>query len=145
MSRIEELKPPEGSRKRKKRLGRGYGSGRGGSAGRGMKGQKAHDKVRLGFEGGQTPLYMRSPKRGFNNKNRKNYAEVNIRSLNAFAENTVVTPKLLLQRGLITKNNDGVKILGNGKLEKALTVVAHRFSRAAKEKIEAAGGKAEVI
>ncbi len=106
-----------------------------------MKGQKAHSKVRRGFEGGQTPLYMRSPKRGFKNINKKNYAEVNIRSLNAFAENTVVTPKLLLQRGLITKNNNGVKILGNGKLEKALTVVAHRFSKAAKEKIEAAGGR----
>ncbi|HHW11554.1 MAG TPA: 50S ribosomal protein L15 [Firmicutes bacterium] len=145
--RLEELKPAAGSRATRKRVGRGIGSGLGKTSGRGHKGQKARSGGAKGptFEGGQTPLQRRLPKRGFKNFNRKIWAEVNIESLNCFADGTEVTPELLLANGLIKKVYDGVKVLGRGELEKKLTVKAHAFSGSATTKIEAAGGKAEVI
>jgi large subunit ribosomal protein L15 len=145
--KLHELKPAEGSRKVAKRIGRGHGSGNGKTAGKGHKGQNARSGggVRLGFEGGQTPLFRRLPKRGFTNINRKEFAIVNLETLNVFEEGTEVTPALLIETGVIKKEMNGVKILGNGKLEKKLTVVAHKFSQSAKEAIEAAGGKTEVI
>ncbi|GGE84268.1 50S ribosomal protein L15 [Priestia taiwanensis] len=145
--KLHELKPAEGSRKVAKRIGRGHGSGNGKTAGKGHKGQNARSGggVRLGFEGGQTPLFRRLPKRGFTNVNRKEFAIVNLETLNVFEEGTEVTPALLIETGVIKKEMNGVKILGNGKLEKKLTVVAHKFSQSAKEAIEAAGGKTEVI
>jgi large subunit ribosomal protein L15 len=129
------------------RVGRGIGSGNGKTAGKGHKGQNARSGggVRPGFEGGQMPLFQRLPKRGFTNINRKEYAIVNVDKLNGFAEGTEVTPELLLETGVISKLNAGVKILGNGKLEKKLTVKANKFSASAKEAVEAAGGTAEVI
>src|SRR5690606_23654785 len=145
--KLHELKPAEGSRKERNRLGRGTGAGNGKTAGRGHKGQKARSGggVRLGFEGGQTPLFQRLPKRGFTNINRKEYAIVNVETLNRFADNTEVTPEKLIEAGIVRKKSLDIKILGNGKLEKKLTVKAHKFSKAAVEAIEAAGGKAEVI
>ncbi|WP_049627783.1 50S ribosomal protein L15 [Bacillus sp. JFL15] len=145
--KLHELKPSEGSRKVRNRVGRGIGSGNGKTAGKGHKGQNARSGggVRPGFEGGQMPLFQRLPKRGFTNINRKEYAIVNIDKLNGFAEGTEVTPELLLETGVISKLNAGVKILGNGKLEKKLTVKANKFSASAKEAVEAAGGTAEVI
>ncbi|MEK5266409.1 MULTISPECIES: 50S ribosomal protein L15 [unclassified Heyndrickxia] len=145
--KLHELKPAEGSRKKRNRVGRGIGSGNGKTAGKGHKGQNARSGggVRLGFEGGQTPLFRRLPKRGFTNINRKEYAIVNLDVLNRFEEGTEVTPALLLETGVISKEKSGVKVLANGKLEKKLTVKAHKFSSAAKEAIEAAGGTAEVI
>ncbi|WP_339073314.1 50S ribosomal protein L15 [Bacillus velezensis] len=145
--KLHELKPSEGSRKVRNRVGRGIGSGNGKTAGKGHKGQNARSGggVRPGFEGGQMPLFQRLPKRGFTNINRKDYAIVNVDKLNDFAEGTEVTPKLLLETGVISKLNAGVKILGNGKLEKKLTVKANKFSASAKEAVEAAGGTAEVI
>ncbi|MDP1508440.1 50S ribosomal protein L15 [Bacillus velezensis] len=145
--KLHELKPSEGSRKVRNRVGRGIGSGNGKTAGKGHKGQNARSGggVRLGFEGGQMPLFQRLPKRGFTNINRKDYAIVNVDKLNGFAEGTEVTPELLLETGVISKLNAGVKILGNGKLEKKLTVKANKFSASAKEAVEAAGGTAEVI
>ena len=145
--KLHELKPSEGSRKVRNRVGRGIGSGNGKTAGKGHKGQNARSGggVRPGFEGGQMPLFQRLPKRGFTNINRKEYAIVNVDKLNGFAEGTEVTPELLLETGVISKLNAGVKILGNGKLEKKLTVKANKFSASAKEAIEAAGGTAEVI
>ncbi|MED5050088.1 50S ribosomal protein L15 [Bacillus siamensis] len=145
--KLHELKPSEGSRKVRNRVGRGIGSGNGKTAGKGHKGQNARSGggVRLGFEGGQMPLFQRLPKRGFTNINRKEYAIVNVDKLNGFAEGTEVTPELLLETGVISKLNAGVKILGNGKLEKKLTVKANKFSASAKEAVEAAGGTAEVI
>lgn len=124
-----------------------FGSGNGKTAGKGHKGQNARSGggVRPGFEGGQMPLFQRLPKRGFTNINRKDYAIVNVDKLNGFAEGTEVTPELLLETGVISKLNAGVKILGNGKLEKKLTVKANKFSASAKEAVEAAGGTAEVI
>ncbi|MDG4657883.1 50S ribosomal protein L15 [Ectobacillus antri] len=145
--KLHELKPAEGSRKVRNRVGRGIGSGNGKTAGKGHKGQNARSGggVRLGFEGGQTPLYRRLPKRGFTNINRKEFAIVNLTALNRFEDGTEVTPELLLETGVISKVNNGVKILANGKLEKKLTVKAHKFSSTATAAIEAAGGKTEVI
>ncbi|HHW35803.1 MAG TPA: 50S ribosomal protein L15 [Bacillales bacterium] len=145
--KLHELKPTEGSRKERNRVGRGMASGNGKTSGRGHKGQgsRSGGGVRLGFEGGQMPLFQRLPKRGFTNINRKDYAIVNIETLNRFENGTDVTPELLLETGVVSKLNSGVKILGNGKLEKNLTVKAHKFSSAAKEAIEAAGGKTEVV
>jgi large subunit ribosomal protein L15 len=144
---LHELKPATGSRKERNRVGRGTGSGNGKTAGKGHKGQKARSGggVRLGFEGGQTPLFRRLPKRGFTNINRKDYAIVNLETLNRFEDGTEVTPALLIESGLVSKEKSGIKILGNGKLETKLTVKAHKFSSAAKEAIEAAGGQTEVI
>lgn len=146
--RLHDLKPAAGSRKSKKRVGRGTGSGLGTTAGRGMNGQNSRSGggVRPGFEGGQMPLFRRIPKRGFSNARfKKHFAIVNIADLNAFEENTVITPELLLETGMIKKVLDGVKILGDGELEKALTIKANKFTQSAIQKIEAAGGKTEVI
>ena len=137
--KLHELKPAEGSRKVRNRVGK--------TAGKGHKGQNARSGggVRLGFEGGQTPLFRRLPKRGFTNINRKEFAIVNLSTLNRFEDGTEVTPELLLETGVISKLNDGVKILASGAVEKKLTVKAHKFSSSAKEAIEAAGGSVEVI
>jgi large subunit ribosomal protein L15 len=145
--KLHELKPAEGSRHERKRLGRGIGSGQGKTAGKGHKGQNARSGggVRLGFEGGQTPLYRRLPKRGFTNISRKEYAVVNLDTLNRFEVGTEVTPELLIETGVVSNEKAGIKILAKGTLEKKLTVKAHKFSSAAKEAIEAAGGTTEVI
>lgn len=145
--KLHELKANEGARKTKNRVGRGMSSGSGKTSGRGQKGQKARSGggVRPGFEGGQTPLFQRLPKRGFTNINRKEYAIVNLEKLNQFEEGAEVTPELLLEKGIVSKLKSGVKVLGNGTIEKKLTVKAHKFSEKAKEAIEAAGGKTEVI
>ncbi|MEM5606591.1 50S ribosomal protein L15 [Bacillus cereus] len=145
--KLHELKPAEGSRKVRNRVGRGIGSGNGKTAGKGHKGQNARSGggVRLGFEGGQTPLFRRLPKRGFTNINRKEFTIVNLSTLNRFEDGTEVTPELLLETGVISKLNDGVKILASGAVEKKLTVKAHKFSSSAKEAIEAAGGSVEAI
>lgn len=145
--KLHELKPAEGSRHERKRKGRGIGSGNGKTAGKGHKGQNARSGggVRMGFEGGQTPLYRRLPKRGFTNINRKEYAIVNLEALNRFEEGTEVTPELLIETGVVSKEKSGIKILAKGNIEKKLTVKAHKFSSAAKEAIEAVGGNAEVI
>jgi large subunit ribosomal protein L15 len=145
--RLEDLRPAAGSRTAPKRVGRGIGSGLGKTSGKGHKGQKARSGGGKGpaFEGGQTPLQRRLPKRGFKNINRKVWAEVNLDRLNEFADGTEVTPELLITNGLIKKVYDGVKVLGRGELEKKLTVKAHAFTGSATTKIEAAGGKAEVI
>ncbi|WP_163582598.1 50S ribosomal protein L15 [Gracilibacillus saliphilus] len=144
--KLHELKPSQ-AKKQRNRVGRGMSSGNGKTSGRGHKGQKARSGggVRPGFEGGQMPLFQRLPKRGFTNINRKDFAIVNLETLNNFDEGTEVTPELLLETGTISKVNTGVKILGNGKLEKKLTVKAHKFSASAKDAIEAAGGQTEVI
>lgn len=145
--KLHELQSVEGSRRDSYRKGRGIGSGNGKTAGKGHKGQNARSGggVRLGFEGGQLPLYRRLPKRGFKNVNHKRYATVNVSLLNRFEDETVVTPALLKDTGLVTKEYNGVKILGNGTLEKKLTVQANAFSNTAKTAIENAGGKVEVI
>ena len=145
--KLHELMPAEGSRQDKKRKGRGIGSGNGKTAGKGHKGQNARSGggVRPGFEGGQTPLLRRLPKRGFTNINRKEYAVVNLDTLNRFEDGTEVTPALLIESGFVKKELAGIKILASGSLEKKLTVKAHKFSSAAKEAIEAAGGQSEVI
>jgi len=145
--KLHELQPAEGSRKKRNRVGRGIGSGNGKTAGKGHKGQNARSGggVRLGFEGGQTPLFRRLPKRGFTNINRKDYAIVNLDALNRFEDGTEITPALLIETGVVSKEKAGVKILANGKLDKKVTVKAHKFSSAAKEAIEAAGGTTEVI
>ncbi|PKM79270.1 MAG: 50S ribosomal protein L15 [Firmicutes bacterium HGW-Firmicutes-13] len=145
--RLHELRSPDGARKEPKRKGRGIGTGSGKTAGRGHKGQKARSGggVRPGFEGGQMPLQQRLPKRGFTNIFKKELAEINVRTLNRFESGTVVTPEVLLEKRIIKSVKDGVKILGQGKLDKNLTVKAHYFSKKAVEKIEAAGGKTEVI
>ncbi len=139
--RLHQIRRPKGAVKERKRVGRGPGSGLGKTAGRGQKGQKARNTVRRGFEGGQMPLQRRLPKVGFRNPFRKEYAYVNVRDLNRFEDGTEVTPALLLETGLIKKLKDGVKILGKGELEKRLVVVAHKVSRGARQKIEAAGGQ----
>ena len=143
--KLGELRPAV-EKKDRKRLGRGIGSGNGKTAGKGHKGQNARSGggVRRGFEGGQTPLYRRLPKRGFTNRNSKNYTEVTLTMLN---KSTVsdVTAETLLANGIIGKVNDGIVVLATGKLEKKLNVKANRFTATAKEKIEALGGKAEVI
>ncbi|ANU14763.1 MULTISPECIES: 50S ribosomal protein L15 [Planococcus] len=145
--KLHELKPAEGSRSSRKRIGRGIGSGTGKTAGKGHKGQNARSGggVRPGFEGGQNPLFRRLPKRGFTNINRKDYAVVNVEVLNRFDEGTEVTPALLIETGVVSNERSGIKILGNGSLEKKLTVKAHKFSGSAKEAIEAAGGQTEVV
>ncbi len=150
---IDELSPAPGAKKRRKRVGRGTGSGHGKTSGRGMKGQKARSKIRPGFEGGQTPLYRRLRKRrGLSKASRnigifrRSWAEVNVGRLEErFDAGAEVTPETLLERRVIRKLGDGVRVLGDGELNKALTVRAHHFTAAAREKIEAAGGTAEVI
>ena len=143
--KLNELKPSEGSRFKRLRKGRGLSSGHGFTSGRGTKGQKAHGKTRLGFEGGQMPLYRQIPKRGFTNINRKEYAIVNLTALNKFDDGNEVTPEVLVESGLVKNLKSGVKVLGSGKLEKKLTVKANKFSASAVSAIEAAGGKTEVM
>ena len=145
--RLEELKHAEGSTHRKKIVGRGIGSGVGKTSGRGHKGQKARSGggVRPGFEGGQMPLYRRLPKRGFTNIFAKKYVAVNVEVLDKFNDGDEVTAESLLEKGIISKTLDGVKILGRGEVTKKLTVKVAKVSESAKEKIEKAGGKAEVI
>ena len=145
--KLHELHPAEGSTSYPKRLGRGSGSGLGKTSGKGHKGAKARSGggKRPGFEGGQMPLYRRVPKRGFNNVFGTEYAEVNVERLEAFEDGATVDAKALLEARIIRKELDGVKVLGGGELTKKLTVKAAKFSGSAKEKIEAAGGKAEVI
>lgn len=146
--KLHDLSPTPGSRKSRKRLGRGVGSGLGKTSGRGHKGQWARSGggVRLGFEGGQTPLFRRVPKRGFSNAPfKKEWSIVNLSQLERFPAGTVVTPELLMQERIVRKLLDGVKILGDGDLQVALTVQAHAFSASALSKIAAAGGSTEVI
>lgn len=146
--KINELKPADGAKTAAKRLGRGIGSGLGKTSGKGHKGQWARSGggVRIGFEGGQMPITRRLPKRGFNNIYRKEYSVVNIASLEAFDNGTVVTAELLLQKGILSKvESFGVKILGKGTLTKKLTVKANKFTASAKEAIEKAGGTVEVL
>ena len=146
--KLHELHPAEGSVKNRKRIGRGPGSGTGKTAGKGHKGQNARSGggVRPGFEGGQLPLFRRLPKRGFSNAMfRCEYAVINLSDLNRFNDGDVITPELLKEMGIIKKQLCGVKVLGNGTLEKKVTVKAHKFSQSAKEKIETSGGKVEVI
>lgn len=145
--KLHELSSATGSRKERKRVGRGTSSGTGKTSGRGHKGQNSRSGggVRPGFEGGQNPLYRRLPKRGFVNPTRKEYAVVNIEDLNSFAEGTEVTPEFLVNNGVVKNTKSGIKILGNGEVTVKLTVKANKFSQSAVEKIEAAGGKTEVI
>ena len=145
--KLHELQPAEGSRKVRNRVGRGTSSGNGKTSGRGQKGQKARSGggVRLGFEGGQTPLFRRLPKRGFTNVNRKEYAVINLDVLNRFEDGTEVTPVALVEAGIVKNEKAGIKVLGNGSLDKKLTVKAAKFSKHAQETIEAAGGSVEVI
>lgn len=146
--KLNTLKPAEGATKARKRVGRGPGSGIGKTAGRGENGQNSRSGggVRIGFEGGQTPLFMRIPKRGFSNARfKKVYAVINLDDLNKFEDGAEVTPEILKDMGLVKKQLDGIKVLADGTLEKKLTVKAHKFSKAAQEAIEKMGGKAEVI
>ncbi|GLI10362.1 MULTISPECIES: 50S ribosomal protein L15 [Paenibacillus] len=145
--KLHELSSAPGSRDTRKRVGRGIGSGMGKTATRGHKGQNARSGggVRPGFEGGQNPLYRRLPKRGFNNRFRTEYAVINVEDLNKFAAGTEVTPEVLLESGIVKNPKDGIKILGNGEITVQLNVKASKFSQSAVEKIQAAGGKTEVI
>ncbi len=145
--KLDELRPAPGSKKSPRRVGRGIGSGLGKTAGKGHKGQKARSGggVRPGFEGGQMPLFRRIPKRGFNNKNARVYTEVTLAILDSLDNGTEVTVESLYELGLIRKRNDGIVVLGNGELTKKLNVKAARVTKSAKEKIEAAGGKVEVV
>lgn len=146
--KLNELKYTDGSKFSAKRVGRGTSSGMGKTSGRGQKGQNSRSGggVRLGFEGGQNPLFRRIPKRGFNNYNfRVRYAVINVSDLDRFADGAEITPELLEEMGLVKNQLDGIKVLGNGNLTKKLTVKASVFSKTAKEKIEKNGGKAEVI
>ena len=145
--KLHELEKNIGAKQKRKIVGRGPGSGLGKTSGKGHKGQNARSGggVRPGFEGGQTPLFKRLPKRGFTNVNRKEYAIVNVEDLNVFKEGTVVTIEKLQKEGLVKKVYDGLKVLGNGKLEVSLTVKANKFSKSALQAINDAGGKAEVI
>ena len=145
--KLHELKPAEGATSARKRLGRGIGSGLGKTSGKGHKGAKARSGggKRPGFEGGQMPLTMRLPKRGFTNNFRKEYVAINVSRLEVFDDGATVTPDELIEMGIIKKIGDGVKIMGDGELTKKLTVLASKFTATAKEKIEAVGGKAEVI
>lgn len=146
--RLEDLRPAPGSTHKRKRVGRGIGSGQGKTAGKGHKGQKARAGAtpRLGFEGGQTPLHRRLPQRaGFRNINRKEYAVINLEDLDRFDAGVEITPDVLKQEGLVRDQKDGIKILGNGEITKAITVRANKFSKSAEEKIKAAGGTAEVL
>ena len=145
--KLHELSPVEGSKREAKRIGRGHGSGQGKTAGKGHKGQKARAGrgMRIGFEGGQMPLQRRLPKRGFNNIFAKNIVSVNVSTLERFENGAVVDTQALIDAGIVKNSFDGVKVLGNGNLTKKLTVKVTAFSESAKAKIEAAGGKAEVI
>ncbi len=145
--KLNELKPNEGARFTRKRIGRGLGSGTGKTSGKGQKGQNSRSGggVAIGFEGGQTPFFKRMPKRGFTNYTRKEYAIVNVEDLNKFDDGVEVNYDVLKAAGLVKKHLDGVKVLGNGKLEKKLTVKAEKFSASAKNAIEEAGGTAEVL
>lgn len=145
--KLHELKPNPNSSRERKRLGRGTATGQGKTAGRGQDGQKSRSGggVRPGFQGGQMPLYRRLPKRGFTNIFGTVYAAINVDVLNNFDDGTEITPELLKKTGLVKQQLDGIKILGNGELTKKLTVKANKFSKSAVEKIEAAGGKVEVI
>lgn len=144
---IGTLRAPRGAHKRPKRVGQGMGSGHGKTATRGHKGQRSRAGMRMrpGFEGGQMPLHRRLPKRGFTNIFKKRFAVVNLRDLADFDAKEKVTPELLLDRGVVKNLRDGLKVLGNGDLKAGLHVAAHHFSVSAREKIEKAGGKAEVI
>jgi len=144
---LHNLSPPPGSRKKPKRVGRGKGSGHGKTACRGHKGQKSRSghSIRIGFEGGQMPLHRRVPKRGFTNPFRKEYAIVNLQQLSVFPEGSEVTPGLLKSKGMIKDIKSGLKVLGKGEIDRPLTVLAHKFSQSARQKIEKAGGKVEVI
>ena len=146
--KLHDMHPQEGSTHKRKIVGRGPGSGLGKTSGKGHKGQNARSGggVRPGFEGGQLPLFRRLPKRGFSNARfKKVYAVVNLDSLNSFSDGDVVTPEVLIEKGIVTKELSGIKVLGEGTLEKKLTIKAHKFSKSAEEKIVAAGGKIEVI
>ena len=145
--KLHELKKPEGSTFTAKRKGRGHATGNGTTSGRGMNGQKSRSGggVRLGFEGGQMPLYRRIPKRGFTNHWREEYVPVNVEAFNIFNDGDTVTLDMIIDAGLAKGQGDGVKVLGGGQLTKKLTIQAQKFSKSALEKIEAAGGKAEVI
>ncbi len=145
--KLHELKMAPGSKKERKRIGRGTGSGLGRNSGKGEKGQKARTGggVRLGFEGGQMPLYRRVPKRGFKNLFKKEYAILNLDRLNIFDDGEEITEQILIKKGIVGNLKNGVKILAKGNLERSLTVKVSKFSQSAKEKIEAVGGKAEVI
>ncbi len=145
--KMNELKPNEGATKTRKRVGRGPGSGLGKTAGRGHKGQKSRSGYsrRFGFEGGQMPLMRRVPKQGFKNPFTKEYVPINISMLTVFADQDVIAVEDLIRKGLVKNIKDGVKILGNGEIERAVTVKAHKFSKSAREKIEKAGGTCEVL
>lgn len=145
--KLHELSPAPGSKRVAVRVGRGLGSGLGKTSGKGQKGQKSRSGgvKRPGFEGGQRPLYLRLPKRGFYNKFGKDYVEINVSILNRFEDGTVVEPVMLIEEGIVKNIRDGIRILGNGELTKKLTVQAMGFSKSAEEKIIAAGGKIEVI
>lgn len=145
--KLHELSPALGSKKEAKRIGRGHGSGQGKTAGKGHKGQKARSGrgMRAGFEGGQMPLQRRIPKRGFNNIFAKQIVAINVGALNAFEDGSIVDANSIIKAGITKKEYDGIKILGNGELKKNLTVKVAAFSESARKKIEAAGGKAEVI
>ena len=146
--KLHTLAPAEGATQSRKRVGRGVGSGLGKTSGKGHKGQNARSGggVRPGFEGGQLPLFRRLPKRGFSNANFKvRYAVINLSDLNRFEDGAVVTPEILKEMGLVKNQLDGIKVLGNGTLERKVNVKAHKFSSVAKEQIEKMGGKAEVI
>ena len=144
---LNNLKPAAGSVRERKRVGRGPGSGLGKTSGRGEKGQKSRSGFaqKPGFEGGQMPLHRRLPKRGFHNRFRKEFAEINLEKLEVFEAGTIVTPEVLLKRGLLKNLREGVKVLAKGKLTKALTVRAHKFSAKAQEILAGLGGKAEVL
>ena len=144
---LHELSPAPGSKRVAVRVGRGLGSGLGKTSGKGQKGQKSRSGgvKRPGFEGGQRPLYLRLPKRGFYNKFGKDYVEINVSALERFEDGTVVEPVMLIEEGIVKNIRDGIRILGNGELTKKLTVHAMGFSKSAEEKIVAAGGKIEVI
>ena len=145
--KLHELKKPEGSTHSQKRVGRGSGSGLGTTSGRGMNGQNSRSGggTRLGFEGGQMPLYRRTPKRGFTNHWRNDFLGVNVSALNIFEDGTTVTPCMMIEAGLVKGNASGIKVLGGGDLKKKLTVQANKFTGTALDKIAEAGGKAEVV
>jgi len=145
--RIEDIRPAEGSTKNKKRVGRGVGSGHGKTSCKGHKGQKARSggTKGAGFEGGQMPLQRRIPKRGFTNIFKKEYAIINLDTLDAMKDDAVITPELLIEKGVIKKRKDGLKVLANGSIQRPVTIKANAFSTSAAAKIEAAGGKTEVI
>ncbi len=145
--KLHDIKPSKGANRKRKRIGRGPGSGSGVTAGKGHKGQKSRSGYsrKIGFEGGQMPLYRRLPKRGFRNIFAKKYAIVNVQDLNCFEEGTIVTPVMAQEQGLVKKIHSGLRILGQGKLEKKLTVKAHHFTQSARQKIEEMGGSIEVL